>query len=219
MPLRALAVRAVDEANRTHDPGHAHGFPSTSEVPPSLVTAIHAVERRLGRPRPTTPGRPKRTLLSLYFRASGVDGMHAPFMLETLLNPDLTPPERPAVLAHEWAHLAGYAPEDDASFVGLLAALGADPGCALQRMVDAGFRGDQPAAAAGPTADARASGRRPEAGRAGDCRPPAVARRRGRSASVGETYDQYLKAQGIPEGIQNYSRIVQLLIGSGALDW
>ena len=49
--------------------------------------------------------------------------MHAPFLLETLLNPDLTPPERPAVLAHEWAHLAGYAPEDDASFVGLLAAL------------------------------------------------------------------------------------------------
>ena len=52
--------------------------------------------------------------------------MHAPFLLETLLNPDLTPPERPAVLAHEWAHLAGYAPEDDASFIGLLAALEAD---------------------------------------------------------------------------------------------
>ena len=72
---------------------------------------------------PTTPSRPKRTLLAPFFRASGVDGMHAPFLLETLLNPDLTPPERPAVLAHEWAHLAGYAPEDDASFVGLLAAL------------------------------------------------------------------------------------------------
>jgi hypothetical protein len=33
------------------------------------------------------------------------------------------------------------------------------------------------------------------------------------------TYDQYLKAQGVREGIQSYSRVVELLLGSGALDW
>ena len=125
--IRALAERAIAETNRAYAPGHAAGFPAAGEVPPALVTSFHAVERRLGRPRTTTPGRPKRTWLSPFFRASGTDGMHAPFMLETLLNPDLTPPERPAVLAHEWAHLSGYAPEDDASFVGVVAALGADP--------------------------------------------------------------------------------------------
>ncbi len=121
--VRALAERAVHEANRGYSAGHAAGFADVHDVPPALVRALHDVERRLGRTRPTTPGRPKRTLLGPFFRASGTDGMHAPFMLETLLNPDLTPPERPAVLAHEWAHLAGFAPEDDASFVGTVAAL------------------------------------------------------------------------------------------------
>ena len=28
------------------------------------------------------------------------------------------------------------------------------------------------------------------------------------------TYDQYLKAQGVREGVQSYSRVVQLLLGS-----
>ncbi len=70
---------------------------------------------------------PKRSLLSPFFRASGVSGMLGPFFLETLINPDLTGPERPFVLAHEWAHLSGFAPESDASFVGFLTALAADP--------------------------------------------------------------------------------------------
>src|SRR5690606_34933600 len=61
-----------------------------------------------------------------YMRAVGVSGMLAPLFLETYLNPDLTGPERPYVLAHEWAHLSGFAPEDEASFVGMVAALGAD---------------------------------------------------------------------------------------------
>jgi hypothetical protein len=34
-----------------------------------------------------------------------------------------------------------------------------------------------------------------------------------------QTYDRYLKAQGVEEGIQSYSRVVELLIGSGAIDW
>jgi hypothetical protein len=34
-----------------------------------------------------------------------------------------------------------------------------------------------------------------------------------------QTYDRYLKSQGVREGLQSYSRVVQLVIGSGALDW
>ena len=79
---------------------------------------------------------PKRSLFSPFYRASGVSGMLGPFFLETLLNPDLTGPERPAVLAHEWAHLSGYAPESDASFVGLLAALRAGPAAEYSAWLD-----------------------------------------------------------------------------------
>ena len=216
--LRALATRATDGVNRTYASAHQTGFPHIGDVPPSLTTALHEVERRLGRPRRTVPGRPKQTLLAHFFRAAGVDGMHAPFLLETLLNPDLTPPERPAVLAHEWAHLAGYAPEADASFVGLLAALRADAASQysawlslFEHAVGQLPPAEQGAFVArlepGPRADRRAIGERLEA------RIEVVAR------ASWETYDQYLKAQGVAEGVENYSRVVQLLLGSNALEW
>ena len=216
--LRTLAERATSEVNRLYAAAHNAGFPEIGEMPPPLITALHQVEQRLGRPRRTVPGRPKQTLLRHFFRASGVDGMHAPFLLETLLNPDLTPPERPAVLAHEWAHMAGYAPEDDASFVGLVAALRADAPSqysAWLSLFDTAVgqlpRREQATFVArlepGPRADRRAIRERLEA------RIEVVAR------ASWETYDQYLKAQGVDEGVESYSRVVQLLLGSGALEW
>jgi hypothetical protein len=216
--VRALAERAVTETNRGHAPAHAAGFPAIGDVPPALVQAFHEVERRLGRPRPTVPGRPKRTVFGILFRASGTSGMHAPFMLETLLNPDLTPPERPEVLAHEWAHLAGYAPEDDASFVGLLAALGADAGARYSAWLSLAFE----ASAQLPRAERQRILAALEPGPRQD-QAAIVARLQSRVETVErvswETYDRYLKAQGVREGIQSYSRVVQLVIGSGALDW
>ena len=216
--LRALAERATREVNGTYVGAHQAGFPRLGDVPPSLVAALHDIERRLGRPRRTVPGRPKHTLLAHFFRASGVDGMHAPFLLETLLNPDLTPPERPAVLAHEWAHMAGYAPESDASFVGLLAALRADPASQysawlsiFEHAVGQLPRREQRELVerldGGPRADRNAISDRLQA------RVEVVAR------ASWETYDQYLKSQGVEEGVESYSRVVQLLLGSGALDW
>ena len=70
-----------------------------------------------------TPGRPKFSLIGHTFAVSGVDGMMNPFALEVILNPEVLPFERPYVLAHEWAHLAGHAPESEASFVAFLACL------------------------------------------------------------------------------------------------
>ena len=123
--VRRLAELAVTRANALHGPAHAVGFPPVDAAPPVLVDALHDVERSLGRTRPTRASTPKRPWTAPYMRAVGVSGMLAPLFLETYLNPDLTGPERPYVLAHEWAHLSGYAPEEDASFVGLLAARGA----------------------------------------------------------------------------------------------
>ena len=215
--VRALAERATMEVNSRYQAAHQAGFPPIGEMPPALVSALHDVERGLGRPAATTPGRPKRTLLAAFFRASGVDGMHAPFLLETLLNPDLTPPDRHAVLAHEWAHLAGYAPEDDASFVGLLAALRADAPARYSAWLTIFFDSvtqlpaeEQRRLVArlddGPKADRQAINQR------------LMSRVESVSRVSWRTYDQYLKAQGVREGVQSYSRVVQLLVGSGALD-
>ena len=215
--VRAFAEYAVAQANRTHAAAHAAGFPAIDEIPRPLVTALQEVERGLGRPRTTVVARPKHSLFSPFFRASSVSGMLAPFFLETLLNPDLTGPERPYVLAHEWAHLSGYAPEDDASFVGLLAALRAGPAAEYSAWLELAFTAIsqlQPVTqklvlenlAEGPRADQRAIYQRVMANRIETVDRIAWA-----------TYDQALRSQGVEEGVQSYSRVVELLLGTDVL--
>ena len=214
--VRALAERAAAEANRTHGPAHAAGFPRVDEMPAALVESLHEVERRLGRPRATAPSRPKPTLLSPFFRASGVSGMLAPFFLETLVNPDLTGPERPMVLAHEWAHLAGYAPESDAGYVGLLAALSADPASQYSAWLDLTFEAatQLPPATRGLVLAALDPG--PKADQAAiHERLQAMVRPVEQAAWV--TYDRMLKSQGVEDGVRSYSRVIELVLGTNAL--
>jgi hypothetical protein len=214
---RALAEYAIAQANRTHAAAHAAGFPGIDEMPRPLVTALQDVERELGRPRTTVVARPKTSIFSPFFRASSVSGMLAPLFLETLLNPDLTGPERPSVLAHEWAHLSGYAPEDDASFVGLLAALRAGPAAEYSAWLELAFTAVsqlQPVTqklvlenlAEGPRIDQRAIYQRVMANRIETVDRAAWA-----------TYDQLLRSQGVEEGVQSYSRVVELLLGTNVL--
>jgi hypothetical protein len=215
--VRALAEHAVREANRTHAAGHAAGFPGVDAMPQPLITALQEVERELGRPRTTVMARPKYSLLTPFFRAASVSGMCAPFFLETLVNPDLTGPERPYVLAHEWAHLSGYAPEDDASFVGLLASLRAGPAAEYSGWLELAFTAIsqlQPVTqrlvlqnlAEGPRRDQQAI-----YDRVVGSRVELVDR------AAWKTYDQMLKSQGVEEGVKSYSRVVQLLLGTNVL--
>ena len=215
--VRALAEYAIGQANRTHAAAHAAGFPAIDDRPQPLITALQDVERELGRPRTTVVARPKQSILTPFFRASTVSGMLAPFFLETLLNPDLTGPERPYTLAHEWAHLSGYAPEDDASFVGLLAALRAGPAAEYSAWLELAFTAVsqlQPVTqrlvlenlAEGPRIDQRAIYERVTANRI---------ERVDRAAWA--AYDQLLRSQGVEEGVQSYSRVVELLLGTDVL--
>ena len=214
--VRALAEYSVDRANHTHGAGHAAGFPAMHDSPQILIDALHQVEKDLGRPRPTVMASPKWSIFTPFYRASGVSGQLGPFFLETLLNPDLTGPERPAVLAHEWAHLSGYAPESDASFVGLLAALRAGPAAeysAWLDLVSESVNQLQPVTqrivletlAQGPRDDQAAIRKRLEK----LVRPV--------EQVAWSSYDRMLKSQGVDEGVKNYSRVIQLLIGTNAL--
>jgi len=215
--VRALADRAVAEANRLHAPAHAQGFPAIDAVPDALAHALHRVERTLGRPTPTVFATPKRPLTAPYMRAVGVSGMLAPLFLETYLNPDLTGPERPYVLAHEWAHLSGFAPEEDASFVGVLATLDADVASQYSAwlfLVFEAARQLQPVTrdlvlaglAEGPRRDQQAIEARLQRRVAWLDRASWVA------------YDRAIKSQGAEAGVAGYGRVVQLLIGSGVLE-
>jgi hypothetical protein len=215
--LRALATRAVLRANELHDDAHTQGFPAANDVPAALLDSLHVVERSLGRTLPTVPSVPKRPLTAPYMRAVGVSGMLAPLMLETYLNPDLTGPERPYVLAHEWAHLSGFAPEEDASFVGAVAALRADVPAQysvwLSLVSDAAMRLPGPARrevlaplAAGPRRDLDEIAERLR------FRVPWLDR------ASWVAYDRAIKSQGAQAGVAGYGRVIELLLGSGVLD-
>ena len=116
----SAALAAVSRVNRLHDQAHAMGWPEHDVIDASLAHAFSDAVRELGGSATVVPGRPKHTLLNLYFRPAGVDGMTDPFFLETLVARELLPFERPFVVAHEWSHLAGFADEGEANFLGWL---------------------------------------------------------------------------------------------------
>lgn len=214
--VRRLAELSVARVNALHDEAHGRGFPGLDEVPVPLLSSLHQVERRLGRPRPTVASRPKRPWTAPYMRAVGVSGMLAPLFLETYLNPDLTGPERPYVLAHEWAHLAGFAPEEDASFVGLLASIRADVPAQYSAwlfLVSEAASRLHPVTrdlvlqdlGPGPRADLAAIAERQRS------RVPWLDR------ASWVAYDRAIKSQGADAGVAGYGRVIELVLGSDAL--
>ncbi|HEY2907340.1 MAG TPA: DUF3810 family protein [Vicinamibacterales bacterium] len=211
---RALATTAVAQVNGLYRAAHAEGFPADGVVDPRLASAFDRAQRELGAARTAVAGRPKHSWLDPYFRRAVVDGMTDPFFLETLTSSDLLPFERTFVIAHEWAHLAGYANEGEANFVGWITCLRGDEGqqysgwLFLYGEVAATLTRRERAdvsqrLADGPRADLAASAER-------------VARNVSpRVADAGwRVYNQYLKANRVEAGTRSYSEVVQLILGT-----
>jgi hypothetical protein len=170
------------------------------------------VQQRLSDAPTAVPGRLKRSLYGTYFRWTSVDGMVNPFALEVLANPDLLPYERPFVAAHEWAHLAGYADESEANFVGWLTCVRADVPSQYSGWMSlywqiAGELSASDRAALwdvlgeGPRADVQAIVERLRRGQL-----PLL-----RNASW-RVYDSYLRANRVEEGVRSYGKVVTLLL-------
>lgn len=210
-----LARIAVAELNRLYRPANERPGLADGRIDATLPPALASVQRQLDAPRGIVPARPKRSLLDAYFRAASVDGMTDPWFLETLTLSTLLPFERPMVIAHEWAHLAGFADEGEANFVGWLACLRADDAARYSAWLflyaeaasalDDGQRRDVVARLAdGPRADLRAINARIAA----DVNVVV--------SDVGwGLYDQYLKANGIERGRRSYTDVVRLVLGTG----
>lgn len=144
--------------------------------------------------------------------AFGSSGVISPWLLEAHIDRGLPAPARIAVAAHELAHLAGFAREDEAEAVGAIAGLrAADP---LARYSVALFQlaavaRDLPEASATSLIDGL-----PERARADLW----ATRRAADAYSVGwlddlrrASYDRYLRSQGVGEGIQSYAASTRLL--------
>ena len=204
---RTLAAEAVRLVNDGY--AGAHAGPESSALEQSFADA----QRRLGDHVIAEPGVPKKSLLGLYFRWAAIDGMTDPFFLEVIVNPDVLPVERPFVVAHEWAHLAGYADESEANFVAWLACARGDAAARYSgwlalyaHLSNALPRDDRRALAEqdgpGPRQDLIAINARL-------LRSTPVVRRAAR-----DVYDSYLKANRVERGILSYDAVVRLVLGA-----
>jgi hypothetical protein len=153
----------------------------------------------------------KQSVIGPYFRWTGVDGMVSPFTLEVLANPDLLPFERPFVAAHEWSHLAGYADEAEASFVGWVTCVRADVPSQYSGWLFLLWQ----VRAEVPATEREALDKTLDAGPRQDMAAVAARLRRGASPRLRRVswaaYDQYLKANRVNEGVRSYSRVLELL--------
>ena len=211
---RALTERTVERVNALYAPARAEGFPAGGIIDPRFAAAFDRAQRDLGAIRTAAPGRPKHTWLDLYFRRAVVDGMTDPFFLETLTASDLLPFERTFAVAHEWSHLAGYANEGEANFVGWLTCLRGDE---AQQYSGWLFLYSE-AAATLPPAERASVARRLDEGPRGDLRAIAARIARNESPRVADAgwraYNQYLKANRVEGGTRSYGEVVSLVLGT-----
>ena len=207
-----LGLMAVGQMNTLYAAAHPEGPTVPEWQDAELRSAFADVQRALSDAPQVEPGRLKHSLLGPYFRWTGVDGMVNPFGLEVIANPDLLPFERPFVAAHEWGHLAGYANEAEANFVGWLTCVRSAPRhqysgwfylyWQISGEVNAEERGKVNAALAeGPRRDVNAVIARLRRGEI-----PALQK------ASWQVYDKYLKANRVEAGLRSYGEVVTLLL-------
>lgn len=215
--LLDFSNNTVERLNRLHSTASSTGWPTFEELPDRFDAAFGVVQRRLGGSRMAVVGRPKQTLLFPYFERAGIDGMLSPFSLEVLVNHTVLPYERPFLVAHEWAHLAGYANEAEASFVGVLTCLAGDEQSRysawlflLPQLVRHLPQDDRAEVYArlheGPRQHLRKISDRLN-------RTVPFVRR-----NASRVYDRFLRANRVAEGIASYGLVVNLLMGTSGSD-
>ena len=203
----ALGARVAAQLNGLY--ADAHRTPTSTAA---LADAFASVQHALGERWTVVPGRPKQTLLGAYFHETSIAGMTDPFLLETMIAPDLLDVEKPFVVAHEWAHLAGYADEAEANFVGWLACQRGDASAqysAALMMIQYLHPANQTlqqALAIGPRTDLYA------------IRERYAHTSRALQAAARESYDAYLKANRVRAGVVSYDLVVQLVLGRAFSD-
>jgi hypothetical protein len=211
--VRELATLAVGELNALHAPAHARPWPDDERLRQEMTGPFTEALRRVGLPDAIVAGRSKRTLLGAYLEAAGIAGFTNPFALDVVIVPAALPVERPALLLHEWAHLAGLAHEADAGFLGWLAGMQGHEQLrysawldVLPRLAGALPEGERRAVMSGlgegPRADYRAIAAR-------------LARVRPAVRDVAWSgYGRFLEANRVAEGLRSYDGVVGLVAGT-----
>jgi len=209
--IRALAERSIAGTHATR-PSDARLDRSYQSVAARLAGPFQQALAKLGVPAPSAPGRPKVSLiLTPFYTKAGITGMVNPYALESIVHPGLLPFERPMTLAHEWAHLAGFADEADASAVGWLACTLGDPDLAYSAHLDVVLE----AASQLPPPVWNELRSRLDPGVLEDI--AALRERLQKQEPVVrdtafKVYDRYLKSNGVDDGVRSYSRMLRVVV-------
>ncbi len=115
-----FADRVVDELNRNAAAAHRE-HPTDEEVGARLVPRLSAVIARLGDRATFPPPRIKPTVFQPMMEWTGTTGFTDPWTHEVNVDASAYFFERPAIYAHEWGHIAGFADESEANLISVLA--------------------------------------------------------------------------------------------------
>ncbi len=118
--VATFADRVVDELTRAAPAAHRESIDDAT-VGERLLPRFEAVIRRLGDDSVFAPPRIKPTVFQPMMQLSATSGFTDPWTHEVNLNAEAYPVERPALFAHEWAHVAGFADESEANFISAIA--------------------------------------------------------------------------------------------------
>lgn len=213
--IRALAERSIAGTHATR-PAEGQVDRSYQAVAARLAEPFRQALTQVGAGVTPAIGRPKTSrLLTPFYTKAGVTGMVNPFVLESIVHPDLLDFERPMVLAHEWAHLAGFADEADASAIAWLACTLGDPDLAYSAHLFVLLE----TAEALPRSVWREISPRLDRTVVADI--DALRKRLAKQEPVVretafKVYDRYLKSNGVSDGVRSYSRMLRVVVAMRA---
>jgi hypothetical protein len=221
-----LADLGVTELNAITTAAHRSPWPERQEWSSRLQAPFELAVASMGDSGRTGLATPKKSIFNFYLSAAGIDGFTNPFGMEIILDSRLLPQEQPFAIAHEWAHLAGFADESEANFIALITCLR----CEDLAVRYAGWLSVYPSlaqAAKSPAAASHAAAtnkdelpNRPQLAKEVSSDLAAIQKRRSESirpwvsGAEWRVYDRFLKANGVQAGIESYDLFIELALGT-----
>ncbi len=213
--LRELRRQTIERLNAEYATARGGAQTDETEWRKPLHDSFNEAVKQLGNRRGIAAAIPKTSLLNFYLAAAGIEGFVNPFGHEVILNREALSFEKPFLLAHEWSHLAGFADESEANFVGLLACLQSDASALRYSGLLALYQ-YLPALPADEAKQAAISDLLPEI--IADLKAISEREARHRSETISRAqwamYDRFLKASGVQAGVASYSQLVRLVLGT-----
>jgi hypothetical protein len=116
------ADHVTDMLSKLADAAHAEEAHATDETfEAKLVPRFDAITQRLGNVATFAPPHIKPTVFQTTMQLSATNGFTDPWTHEVNVDSSTFFFERPAIYAHEWGHISGFADESEANFISFIA--------------------------------------------------------------------------------------------------